>query len=210
MAKSYKYHEEHSKLSSSGAQARALQELYYYSGKPCKRGHLAPRYSSSGNCISCIEQKRSVVFQRFKGSAPRRSEIDQELAEKSHNEGHKNYKSNRVCPKGHNIRFVTSNNCVECSKNSLRKRREAARWSRIKKEYGITKEQYQEMMKNQGGICCICSIDLLSVSSHIDHCHESKKVRGILCSKCNQAIGLLDESEDKIIFALKYIRSHKC
>jgi len=41
----------------------------------------------------------------------------------------------------------------------------------------------------------------------IDHCHSTKKVRGLLCNKCNQAIGLFGENEEKLNSAINYLRA---
>lgn len=70
--------------------------------------------------------------------------------------------------------------------------------------YGITREQYNLMLVKQNFSCAICETyqsDLPKALS-IDHCHESGVVRGLLCSKCNHAIGLLG---DKIKYLYRFI-----
>lgn len=60
--------------------------------------------------------------------------------------------------------------------------------------YGLTVFAAREIEKAQGGTCAICA-DAISLSdrrSHIDHDHETGKVRGILCAPCNQAIPYFD------------------
>jgi hypothetical protein len=51
----------------------------------------------------------------------------------------------------------------------------------------------------------ICSINIKN-GYHVDHCHSTGKVRGLLCQKCNQAIGLLRESESLFFKAAEYIK----
>ena len=58
-------------------------------------------------------------------------------------------------------------------------------------------ERYTKMLENQHGLCLGCDICIVGdtkghrVKAHVDHDHNTGKVRGLLCSKCNQAIGLL-------------------
>jgi hypothetical protein len=63
--------------------------------------------------------------------------------------------------------------------------------SRLKTQYGITVEQYEEMVSVQGGVCGICGRPPKKRKLDIDHHHESGRVRGLLCGTCNSAIGLL-------------------
>lgn len=67
----------------------------------------------------------------------------------------------------------------------------------IKRKYGITPEEYAAMLAAQGGVCAICREDekVIDPKTHapkllaVDHCHESLKVRGLLCWRCNTSIG---------------------
>lgn len=82
------------------------------------------------------------------------------------------------------------------------------RWGRrLLTEYGITYAQYLELLKEQGGKCAICYGGPSGPGKrlHVDHCHEGNKVRGLLCGKCNTAIGLLDEDATRFARAVKYI-----
>lgn len=87
----------------------------------------------------------------------------------------------------------------------------ASRGSKLKSTYGITIEQYDAMFISQGGICLICGCPetvkrngkIKNLS--IDHNHVTGKIRGLLCQKCNQALGLLGENPVTINSLLKYI-----
>lgn len=75
--------------------------------------------------------------------------------------------------------------------------KERAKFLKIYMSYGITKEQYNLILNKQNNKCAICEIDfsLLTLRQiHLDHNHETGKVRGILCYKCNLAIGHAKES----------------
>lgn len=79
------------------------------------------------------------------------------------------------------------------------------RYKRIKeleKKYGLTIEQYEDMVEAQEGRCGICNGKPKVL--HVDHCHSTGEVRGLLCFKCNAGIGLL--GEENIDSALKYLR----
>lgn len=208
MAKSYQYHHDWSLMKNNGIAARNSGDQFYYTGEPCRRGHLSPRYSSSGNCRDCIAEKRGKVQMNFRGKSSKRSDENQKLAEQAINNGETTYNSTSSCPKGHYERYVTTNNCVKCNEIAVKKRREKARWDRINKLYGITENKFYEMLSKQEYKCAICEkyIDGLA-GTHIDHCHKTGSVRGLLCSRCNQAIGLLDEDEKTIKAALEYIEN---
>ena len=89
------------------------------------------------------------------------------------------------------------------------------RWIGLKTRYGITQEQFEQRLEQQGGRCEICSTDEPGVKGwHVDHDHSccpgrrscGKCFRGILCSNCNTALGLLGDSIDRLLAAVKYLR----
>lgn len=208
MANKHEYHNIYSTYPATGIRARELGELYYFTGKRCSKGHLSLRYSSSGNCVDCFDVKKLSVETNFRGRSSKRSEENQKLAEAALNQGNTTYIPTDCCKHGHKERFIGSNNCVQCSFQKSKERSEYAKWLRIKKEYGLSKEQFEEMQISQNNQCTICSSELTSKNTHIDHCHTSKKIRSLLCSRCNQAIGLLDEDELRLKKAMEYIRKH--
>lgn len=70
------------------------------------------------------------------------------------------------------------------------RKRIASRKSYLKRTYGLTVEQYDEMLAAQGGGCAICGRPPRDdISLHVDHCHRTGDVRGILCFRCNNALG---------------------
>lgn len=73
---------------------------------------------------------------------------------------------------------------------------------RFKKFYGIDRTMYEQMVKDQGNACAICKeIKPLCV----DHSHTSGKCRGLLCHKCNKAIGLLNDNPYIMQSAREYL-----
>jgi hypothetical protein len=76
----------------------------------------------------------------------------------------------------------------------------------LKKKYGITIEQYDQMFDDQGGVCAICKNTQTKKRLAVDHCHDTGQVRGLLCDKCNRAIGLLGDTKERLEAALEYLR----
>lgn len=103
--------------------------------------------------------------------------------------------------------------CKACQKARLSSPENAERrrhyaWLASIKKFGITEDQYNQMLEKQLGLCAIChKPDTIKLA--VDHCHETGKVRGLLCKRCNMAIGLLDDDPDRIISAALYVKGNK-
>ena len=80
--------------------------------------------------------------------------------------------------------------------------------SRLKKSFGITIEQFDEMLRSQGFACAICGNGKPGGvgTFHVDHCHETKKVRGLLCHHCNTALGLFKDNLVILRSAMRYLK----
>jgi hypothetical protein len=82
----------------------------------------------------------------------------------------------------------------------------------LKNKFGITLEEYQEMMDFQNGCCAICDQPETAVRMNkvvalsVDHDHRTGKTRGLLCTACNIAIGALGDNYDRIIRAAAYVK----
>lgn len=81
---------------------------------------------------------------------------------------------------------------------------------RLKRNYSISTGQYEEMLKEQLGGCAICetTISYGSKSLAVDHCHQTGKVRGLLCTACNTALGLLKEDMELFKKSIQYLELH--
>lgn len=75
--------------------------------------------------------------------------------------------------------------------------RDRVRANDVKYKYGVDAVEYSAMLVSQGGGCAICrrpESDVKGRRLHVDHCHATGRVRGLLCARCNIAIGqMLDE-----------------
>lgn len=81
-------------------------------------------------------------------------------------------------------------------------------------KYGLTQEQYQRLLMDQKGGCAICGKSTARHSHGVnrqplvfDHCHATGEFRGLLCQRCNRAIGLFGDSADALEQAARYLRS---
>lgn len=82
----------------------------------------------------------------------------------------------------------------------------------LKHRYGISIKEYDIMYQNQNGKCAICNEAKPyggTIGLYIDHCHNSSKVRGLLCSNCNAGIGKFKESESLLMAAIEYIKKYQ-
>ena len=88
-----------------------------------------------------------------------------------------------------------------------RKRKDRER--RRKNLYGVSEEQWTEMKIRQDNRCAICSkhADENGQELAIDHCHDTGKVRGLLCRECNLALGYLDDNINLFANAIKYLNA---
>lgn len=108
-------------------------------------------------------------------------------------------------------------NFYKTSKGSLQKKRRAERWARsvrgkiarrrkhLKKFYGITLEIYDELLRQQGGVCAICRMPPDGRQFGVDHCHATNQVRGILCGSCNNGLGLFRDNIKSLTRAALYL-----
>jgi hypothetical protein len=83
------------------------------------------------------------------------------------------------------------------------KRRERA--AHLMRKFGITIEQYEEVLAGQEGGCAICGRKPGKISLHVDHDHGTGVVRGLLCFKCNNALGDFADDGDRLIRAVHYL-----
>jgi hypothetical protein len=85
-----------------------------------------------------------------------------------------------------------------------------ARW--FVSKYGITSDEYADMLAAQNGVCAICSLPERTLSNRgnlkslsVDHDHATGEVRGLLCDDCNVALGRMHDGADRLISAAMYL-----
>jgi hypothetical protein len=114
--------------------------------------------------------------------------------------------------------------CKECYKVYAREygremRPHKGRWDHYKRKYDLTKDEVIGMMEERNGKCDICNkgIDELKTGKtkhsngllFIDHCHQTNKVRGMLCFECNVMIGNAHDNIHTLHSAINYLERNK-
>lgn len=118
--------------------------------------------------------------------------------------------------------------CLECEKTRRRKyyekilvtnpeyhksaHRKRLHWkASLKRNYGITPEDYNNMFVLQEGKCAICGIHQsdLNITLHVDHNHFTGEVRGLLCPLCNAGLGAFKDNTELLDSAKKYLSTNK-
>lgn len=101
-----------------------------------------------------------------------------------------------LCGNGERRRNI----CAQCrSEADLRERHgrrspENRLREKLRGQYGITLEQYQEMLETQNGLCAMCGTEPSGKRRLVvDHCHESGRVRALLCNPCNTGLGAYEK-----------------
>lgn len=75
----------------------------------------------------------------------------------------------------------------------------------LRRRHGIGADEFDELVRVQGGVCAICG---RADPEHVDHSHETGAVRGILCFNCNGGLGQFRDSVDALLAAATYLAAH--
>lgn len=94
--------------------------------------------------------------------------------------------------------------CLPCDRIKI------AAWM-YKHTRGISHEERDDLLARQGGECAVCgSTDSGSKKGwHVDHCHTTQVIRGVLCATCNIALGMVGDSVDKLNLLTQYLLRHQ-
>ncbi len=102
-----------------------------------------------------------------------------------------NYYSSKLGPGG------LMSHCMKCETNR-----------RLKKTYGITLKEYDEMFDSQEGNCAICGLPEITRRLSVDHDHTTGEVRSLLCTQCNLVLGTVSDNQDVLTSMIKYLQKH--
>ena len=100
---------------------------------------------------------------------------------------------------------------VEYNKNNS----SSVRSQYLKRQYGLTFEEFDAMLSSQDNACAICGTREPSKNRgrtrrfHVDHCHKTGKVRGLLCKSCNIALGEIGDNIHTLKSMIQYLESHE-
>lgn len=89
------------------------------------------------------------------------------------------------------------------------------RQRKLRAKFGLTPEQYEEMLSKQNGVCAICEqpetgkVRGITKPLAVDHDHATGKVRGLLCDRCNHALGRMQDQPARLRRAADYLEQHQ-
>lgn len=103
--------------------------------------------------------------------------------------------------------------CKFCDRKRSKLRKLSNRKSWLQSCFGLTEHEFDSLLREQNEQCRICDVTLTkfksesgkSKTAHVDHCHTTGKVRGLLCGKCNSAIGYLQDDPKLLRKAAEYL-----
>jgi len=101
-----------------------------------------------------------------------------------------------------------SKGAMEWNKAHPEQFRRNQRNSAIRRQFGLESEQYDRLLAKQGHACAICKTPPGRLCLAVDHNHETGRVRGLLCTRCNMALGLLGEDPALLRAMTAYLRRH--
>ena len=134
--------------------------------------------------------------------------LDPELAKQKRRAYAKKYyeKNKELCKQ----RTKDHPSCIaarEQYRNKNESKEKARNW-RLLREYGITNQDYEQMLKNQEFCCAGCGLhqNVLEKKLNVDHDHATGKIRGLLCGNCNRALGLVKDNIETLVKLQQYLR----
>lgn len=96
--------------------------------------------------------------------------------------------------------------CKECVRKYKQEHKKEAKNYRFNTAYGITLEKFNTLFYSQQNKCKICGTRNFGLKGPaLDHCHNTGKIRGVLCNKCNLALGLLNDDIEILRNAIQYL-----
>lgn len=177
-------------LPSTRAEAVAIGATRYFTGRPCKNGHISDRDVSSHTCGECL-RLRSATW--AKANPEKRSET---------------YKKYRLA----NAVVIAAKK--KAWKQDNREKHRASRKRTLIRQF-MPIDEFEALLAHQGGCCAICRTEKgFSRGGDgrrlaIDHCHKTGAVRGLLCGNCNRMLGIAQDDPEILRAAAIYLERLK-
>lgn len=171
----------------SRSAAKALGQKRYFTGRPCYQGHVDERYVSTHGCVSCVKAQTAAYYADNREDCLARSAVNQA--------------ANVTGSRAKSLRWRAAN-LDKARTDSLNRQRV--------RRYGVTAEQVEAMRLAQAGNCPGCAKPLDHAGTHhLDHCHTTGKVRGLLCKPCNLALGHVQDDPATLRRLAGYLEGQK-
>ncbi len=202
---------------------KIINNIIYRECKDCKEykelniDNFIKRHNNSwrGRCRTCTSTFRkskynyiskTIHHDRIEMKHLREKEL-QKCTLCKHIKEYSEFNNDKHTPSGKTRR------CNECIKmiHGRSEMKEKAYFRLIKNQYGLSEEDYIKMYNNQNGKCYICNSEnghLRTERLFIDHNHNTGKVRGLLCVKCNTGLGMFIDNISNLKKAIKYLKKN--
>ncbi len=125
------------------------------------------------------------------------------------------YRTHALCKKCSNVlvrerrkRNLTPERKLKNAKRTSKytaKNKDTIKNRRLLKKYNVDLDWLYAKLIEQNFECTICSTHIDEKSAVVDHCHDKNYIRGVICNKCNTAIGFFKNSTDSMKKAIKYL-----
>lgn len=164
-------------------------------------------------CGDCKHRKPVSEFNKHYGKPRSHCKKCHSAASKRWNDGNKEHRaryvkdwhaSNLETVRGHKRKYEHG-----MTTEQIARRKDYLYWRHIRINYGLTPEAWRSMCAAQGGLCALCRKPGRTGRNgkfDVDHCHETGRVRGLLCRHCNIALGILGDTPDKMEMVMSYLR----
>lgn len=160
--------------------------------------------SQKGRCLPCYRQRGRKILPCLDCGKARHSTYKRCF------ECHLAFNESQKCNESgcDNNRHRTQSKCKECYRLFGRRHRHYHTDYKLKTRYNITIEDQKEMLRRQNNSCAACKIAFKNgLDTHLDHCHRTGKIRGLLCRRCNTALGIVHDSASRLHLLIDYLES---
>lgn len=177
------------------ADAKASGAPHYFTGKPCKHGHVAQRVTRTRNCLECHRLRSLEVPRATQRTANRKSygihrtERAASVSQRRDEDPERFRAYSRQDYRRHKVKRLAHSSAKQRQQNT-----------------GFTPSLFQQRLQDQDNKCAICTKALEpGFYTHADHCHATGQTRGVLCRSCNVGIGFLQDSPEILLNAVQYL-----
>ncbi len=161
-------------------------------------------------CSACKQEKTLTEFGVRRASKDGRSPV----CKPCNNEKSKDWRSKNPGGNTESVKQWKLRNPDKVKGYAAKRRQDRPEVAAVvwrKHRYGIIESQYQAMLIAQGNSCAICKMPFNHTGPRfekpqVDHCHASGKVRGLLCTECNQGLGRFKDNAEALTAAIEYLR----
>ena len=177
----------------------------------CKREFIAPSHKERTCSEDCrVENKRNIKNEWYHRNKHKAKEYQEENKLRIRQKAADYRKLNRE--ELQERRRLYRENNREKLRNKAREyvkgSHDVRKTYHLKKHFNMTLEDYNDLLKDQNYSCRICLTHESSFTKKlaVDHCHQTGKIRGLLCDTCNRSLGMLKDSVENLQRAIDYLK----